>query len=433
MKYYSTRNKSLRVSLKEAVVGGIASDGGLFMPESINPLHASWFSNPPDNLKEIAFDVSRQLVGDDIPFDDLKSIVDKAMNFKVKLVQVEENVWSLELFHGPTLAFKDFGARFLAGLMEYYARDLSKEIIVLAATSGDTGSAVANGFFNKKGIRVIILYPSGRVSPLQEKQLTTLGGNISAWEVNGNFDDCQRLVKEMFLDEELKRKFMLTSANSINIGRLLPQTFYYFYAWSKTGGNAEIVFSVPSGNFGNLTAGVIAMRLGLPVQRFIASTNINDVVPSYLSGATYTPRPSASTISNAMDVGDPSNFSRLLDLYDGSREGMAHDIYGCSFSDAETNDAIRSVLKGNSYLMDPHGAVAYLGLRKYQRMLSNGVPGVFLETAHPGKFHEVVEKSTGQKIDLPIELSSLNKKEKRSTLVSSDFQEAKQLLLKSAN
>lgn len=433
MMFYSTRNKSIRVSLRDAILNGIAADGGLFMPEEIKPLPSSWFRSAPGSLKEIGFDVIHHLVGDEIPSGQLRSIVESTLSFDVGLVPLGNQTWALELFHGPTLAFKDFGARFLAGLTEYYAKGLNKEIVVLAATSGDTGSAVANGFLNKKGIRVIVLYPSGKVSPLQEKQLTTLGGNITAWEVDGTFDDCQRLVKQMFLDSELRKRFLLTSANSINIGRLLPQTLYYFYAWKKVGQDSDIIFSVPSGNFGNLTAGVIARRLGLPVHKFLAATNINDVVPSYLAGADYLPRPSISTISNAMDVGDPSNFIRLLDLYNGSRERMTDDIAGYRFSDPQTKAAMVKVLKEYGYFLDPHGAVAYLALLKFREESGGARAGVFLETAHPAKFFEVVESTVGRALELPESLKSLHAMEKISTRVSARFEDARELLLRTAS
>jgi threonine synthase len=429
MKYYSTKNRLLRVSLEEAVLNGIAADGGLFMPEQVNNLPPEWFSKPPSSLQQISFEVARQFIDDDIPEKDLQSIVERSINFELKLVEVGPLTWAMELFHGPTLAFKDFGARFLAALMEYYAKGQDREVVVLAATSGDTGSAVASGFYNRKGIRVIILYPSGKVSPLQEKQLTTLGGNITAWEVDGTFDDCQRLVKQMFLDAELKKKFFLTSANSINIGRLLPQTFYYFFAWSQLARYGAPVFSVPSGNFGNLTAGVIAKRMGMPVAKFVASTNTNDVVPVYLKGDAYSPRPSRATISNAMDVGDPSNFSRLLDMFGSSREHMTADIVGYSFTDTETRQAMKSVLTSSNYLMDPHGAVGYLGLMKFKSEFKTNAPGVFLETAHPAKFLEVVEPVIGKQLELPEALERLRDRQKRSTLVSGSFEEAKQLLL----
>jgi len=428
MNFYSTKNKSQAWSFKDAVIQGLAPDGGLFMPEKINPFPKDFFSNThKKSFADLSFEVARQLIGDEIPADVLRGIVDRTVNFDVPLVQLDPNVWAVELFHGPTLAFKDFGARFLAGLMGHLAQGQQREIVVLAATSGDTGSAVANGFYNVKGVRVIILYPSGKVSPLQEKQLTTLGGNIVAWEVQGTFDDCQRLVKQLFLDEDLRMKYLLTSANSINLGRLIPQTFYYFYAWAQLSRfNKPVVVSVPSGNFGNLTAGVIAKRLGLPIDKFIASTNVNDVVPEYLSRQVFTPRPSKQTISNAMDVGDPSNFARLLDLY--STADMKVDIVGKSFTDQETRDTMRSVYKKYNYMLDPHGAVGYLGLRQFLDECGGEVTGMFLETAHPGKFSEVVEDTLGEKMKLPESLESLKGKKKQSVQVSSRFEDVKELI-----
>jgi len=423
MRFYSTRNKSEFWNFRDAVVQGLAPDGGLFMPETINPFPASYFESIQErSFAELSFDVARQLLGDALPVDVLRQIVDRTVNFDVPLVKIEPNVFAMELYHGPTLAFKDFGARFLAGLMGHFAQSQDREIVVLAATSGDTGSAVANGFLNVPGVKVIILYPSGKVSPLQEKQLTTLGGNITAWEVQGVFDDCQRLVKQMFLDEDLRKKYLLTSANSINLGRLIPQTFYYFYGWAGT--KASVV-SVPSGNFGNLTAGILAKRLGLPIDKFIASTNVNDVVPAYLVSNVFNPQPSKQTISNAMDVGDPSNFARMLELYHG--EPMKKDIVGYSFSDEQTQEAIKIVYKQRKYILDPHGAVGYLGLKKY--LEGKDRVGMFLETAHPGKFSEVVEETLEMKLKLPEALESLKAKKKESIRVSNKFEDAKALLM----
>ncbi|HZY78704.1 MAG TPA: threonine synthase [Cyclobacteriaceae bacterium] len=422
MKFYSTKNRSDLWSFRDAVVQGLAPDGGLFMPEQITPFPKEYFETiDKKSFAELSFDVATQLLGDSLPSDVLKQIVDRTVNFEVPLVKIEPNVFAMELYHGPTLAFKDFGARFLAGLMGHFAQSQGREIVVLAATSGDTGSAVANGFLNVPGVRVIILYPSGKVSPLQEKQLTTLGGNITAWEVKGVFDDCQRLVKQMFLDEDLRKKYLLTSANSINLGRLIPQSFYYFFGWANT--KASVV-SVPSGNFGNLTAGILAKRLGLPIEKFIASTNVNDVVPAYLVSSVFKPQPSKQTISNAMDVGDPSNFARMLELYSG--KSMKGDIVGYSFGDEHTQEAMRSVFKKHKYIMDPHGAVAYLGLKKYLDG-KEGV-GMFLETAHPGKFSEVVEETLQMKLKLPEALESLKTKKKESIVVGNKFEEVKALL-----
>lgn len=429
MRFITTKDKSANWSFKDAVIQGLAPDGGLFMPERITPLPSSFFKNLESrSLPDMSFDVASQLIGDSLPADVMKSIVNRTLSFDVPLVKVEEDIYSLELYHGPTLAFKDFGARFLANLMSHFAKGLNKEIVVLAATSGDTGSAVANGFYNVYGVRVIILYPSGKVSPLQEQQLTTLGGNITAWEVQGTFDDCQRLVKAAFVDDELRKHLFLTSANSINLGRLLPQAFYYFYGWSRMNKNKPVVVSVPSGNFGNLTAGVLAKRLGLPIQHFVAATNANDVVPEYLDKKVYKPRPSTSTISNAMDVGDPSNFARLMELYSNDHGSISQDITGYRFSDAETRAAMNAVLKKN-YLLDPHGAVGYLGLKHYLSSHS-GEHGFFLETAHPSKFVEVVEETTGHKVEIPERLAVLQSRKKQSTLVSTSFEEAKQRLLK---
>lgn len=433
MKFYSTRNKADLWSFKDAVVQGLAPDGGLFMPERIDPFPKEYFDSIADkSLAELSFDVAKQLLGASLPDDVLRSIVDRTVSFEVPMVKLEPGVWSLELYHGPTLAFKDFGARFLAGLMGHFAKGQKREIVVLAATSGDTGSAVANGFLNVPGVRVIILYPSGKVSPLQEKQLTTLGGNITAWEVKGTFDDCQKLVKQLFLDEELRNKYLLTSANSINLGRLIPQAFYYFYGWaqlSKLG--KPVVISVPSGNFGNLTAGVLAHRLGLPVSKFIASTNVNDVVPAYLASRVFSPQPSKQTISNAMDVGDPSNFARLVDLYANDHASIKKDIIGYSFGDEHTRDAMRTVYNRYQYTLDPHGAVGYLGLKKYLSESGKDVHGLFLETAHPGKFSEVVEETLQLKLQLPPALQSLKGKQKESVAISSNFADAKNWLVKS--
>jgi threonine synthase len=430
MKFYSTRDKTGFWSFRDAVIQGLAPDGGLFMPERIDPFSHEYFQNLHNkSFPELSFDVAKQLLGDTLPDDVLKDIVDRTVNFEAPVVKVEPGIWSLELYHGPTLAFKDFGARFLAGLMGHFAKSLDREIVVLAATSGDTGSAVANGFLNVPGVRVIILYPSGKVSPLQEKQLTTLGGNITAWEVKGTFDDCQRLVKQLFLDADLRKKYLLTSANSINLARLIPQTFYYFHAWAQLSGfNKPVVVSVPSGNFGNLTAGILARRLGLPISKFIASTNINDVVPAYLASRVFSPQPSKQTISNAMDVGDPSNFARLMDLYHNDHSAIRKDIIGYSFADEHTKDAMRSVFRQFQYMLDPHGAVGYLGLKKYIGESSADVTGLFLETAHPAKFKEVVEETLEKKVLLPKALEELVDRRKTSVVMSNSFEGAKELL-----
>ncbi len=430
MNYYSTNNKNLKVSLREAVIQGLAPDNGLYMPESIPTLPASFFESLSQlSFQEIGFQVAKNLIGQDIPTNELKRIVDHTIQFDAPLVEIEENVFSLELFHGPTLAFKDFGARFLSGLLGYFANQQDKEITILVATSGDTGSAVANGFFNVPGTKVIVLYPSGKVSDIQEKQFTTLGGNITALEINGTFDDCQRLVKLAFMDEDLKKKLFLTSANSINIARLIPQSFYFFHAFAQLNGKQnEIVFSVPSGNFGNLTAGIFAKRMGLPIHKFVAATNENDIVPTYLKTKIFSPRPSVQTISNAMDVGNPSNFARMLDLYQNDFSGLSDDIVGYHYSNDQTSDVINEVFERTEYTLDPHGAVGYLGLRDYQRT-SPRTLGVFLETAHPAKFIDVVQNAVGQTIEMPSRLKVFLTENKKSIKMNNSFDELREFLL----
>jgi threonine synthase len=365
MNYYSTNNPTHKVSLKEAVLKGLAYDNGLYMPEAIPVLPKSFFDLLPEkSFQQIAFEVANAFLKDDVPTAELKRIIEHTISFDAPLIELEKNVFTLELFHGPTLAFKDFGARFMSQLLGYFAKEEKREIVILVATSGDTGSAVANGFLGVPGTKVVVLYPSGKVSDTQEKQFTTLGQNITALEVDGSFDDCQRLVKEAFLDEELTTKFFLTSANSINIARLIPQSFYYFYAWSRLKEKSNVVFSVPSGNFGNLTAGLIAKRMGLPIRHFVASTNINDIVPEYLRTGHFNPKSSQSTISNAMDVGNPSNFARMMDLYQNDHEKLKSDVLGFDFSDAETQTTMCEVFARSKYIIDPHGAVGYLGLKK---------------------------------------------------------------------
>ena len=430
MNYYSTNNKNTRVSLSEAVIQGLAPDNGLFMPVTIPELSDEFFRTlHKKSFQEIAFEVAANLIGDDLPKKDLERIVEHTIQFDAPLVEVEKNIYSLELFHGPTLAFKDFGARFLSGLLGYFASQQKKEITILVATSGDTGSAVANGFLNVPGTNVIVLYPSGKVSLVQEKQFTTLGGNVRAIEVDGTFDDCQRIVKQCFLDKELNQKIALTSANSINIARLIPQTFYYFQAFAQLKDVRNIVFSVPSGNFGNLTAGLLAKKMGLPIKHFIASTNVNDVVPEFLKTGQFTPRPSVQTISNAMDVGNPSNFYRILDLYNGDFKTLSQDITGYSFTDEQTNDAMRKVYSENKYVLDPHGAIGYLGLKEYANVNTTGT-GVFLETAHPAKFQDVVSAALGESISLPESLEKFMTGKKSTILMSKEFDDFKSYLLR---
>lgn len=411
---------------------GLAEDGGLFMPDHIPQLPDSFFSQIHTlSFSEMAFEVSKALLQGAIPDHDLKKIVDKAISFDAPLKAVSPGVYALELFHGPTLSFKDFGARFMAQLMGYFAQHRDKTLNILVATSGDTGSAIAQAFLKVPGIRVWILYPKGKVSWSQEKQLTTMGHNVAALEVEGTFDDCQALVKQAFSDPSLRQKLALTSANSINIARLIPQTFYYFYAYAQLKDRSlPLVFSVPSGNFGNLTAGLLAKRMGLPVSRFVAATNDNDTVPNYLDTGVFEPRPSKQTLSNAMDVGNPSNFARMLDLYKHHWEKMALDIFGVSFTDSQTESIMREVFAKHGYLLDPHGAVAYLGLITFLAQHPGKANGIFLETADPAKFADDVERITGQKAPIPDRLKAMLSKEKQSITISSQYEELKALLLK---
>lgn len=430
MRFYSTNNRNSKVSLRDAVIRGLAPDDGLYMPETIACLRDSFFKDiGRKTFNEIAFEVADTLLQGEVPEKELHRIIDHTIQFDAPIVEVEENVFSLELFHGPTLAFKDFGARFMSQLLGYFAQQQEREIVVLVATSGDTGSAVANGFLGVKGVKVVVLYPSGKVSEVQEKQFTTLGQNITALEVDGTFDDCQQLVKRAFQDEELRSKYFLTSANSINLARLIPQSFYYFYAYAQLQHrNLPFVFSVPSGNYGNLTGGLIAKRMGLPVERFIVATNANDVIPKYLETSVFMPRPSTQTISNAMDVGNPSNFARIVDLYDGNYERIKRDVVGYSVSDLETVEAMRNVFKERSYALDPHGAVAYVGLKRHLENTSPSSVGLFLETAHPSKFLDVVEKSTGTKIELPQRLQKFMIGVKSTIRMSSGYSDFKSQL-----
>ena len=436
-RFYSTNNTSLTVSLQEAVVKGLAEDKGLFMPEKIEKLPQEFFDTIGTlSFPEIAYTVAEAFFGSDIEADELKKIVNETLSFDTPLVEVEDRIYSLELFHGPTLAFKDVGARFMSRMLAYFIRkeQNTEPVNVLVATSGDTGSAVANGFLGVEGIRVFVLYPKGLVSKIQESQFTTLGQNITALEVDGTFDDCQRLVKSAFLDEELNRKMRLTSANSINVARFLPQAFYYFYAFAqlrsmqpkRSAEELETVFCVPSGNFGNLTAGLIAKRMGLPVKRYIAANNRNDIFLQYLKTGIYTPKPSVATIANAMDVGDPSNFVRVLDLYGHSHDAICREISGVSYTDEEIGDAMRLCLKENNYLTDQHGACGYLALKSGLTETENGI---FLETAHPAKFKETVENIIGQPVEIPEKLQAFMKGTKQRTAMSSDFETFKTYLM----
>ncbi len=434
MKYYSTNKQSQSVSLQEAVVKGLASDRGLFMPEAIKALPSSFYDHIEDlSFQEIAYRVADAFFGEDIPADTLKDIVYDTLNFDVPLVKVEENIYSLELFHGPTLAFKDVGGRFMARLLSYFIRkEGQKDVNVLVATSGDTGSAVANGFLGVEGIHVYVLYPKGKVSEIQEKQFTTLGQNITALEVDGTFDDCQALVKSAFMDKELNDHLLLTSANSINVARFLPQAFYYFYAYAQLkkmgqADNKKVVVCVPSGNFGNITAGLFGKQMGLPVSRFIAANNKNDIFYQYLQTGKYNPRPSVATIANAMDVGDPSNFARVLDLYQESHEAICRDISGTTYTDEQIRETVKTTYQQTGYLLDPHGAC---GFRALKEGLKEGEVGVFLETAHPAKFLETVEDIIAHKVTIPAKLQEFMKGEKQSLPLSKEFADFKAYLLK---
>lgn len=431
MKYYSTNRQAGDVTLEEAVVKGLASDKGLFMPREIKPLPASFFEGIDRmTFREISCHVADAFFGEDIPSGTLEEIVYDTLNFDAPVVKVKDSIYSLELFHGPTLAFKDVGARFMARLLGYFIRkEGKKQVNVLVATSGDTGSAVANGFLGVEGIRVYVLYPKGKVSEIQEKQFTTLGENITALEVDGTFDDCQALVKNAFMDEELNVHMQLTSANSINVARFLPQAFYYFYAYAqmkKLGKADRLVVSVPSGNFGNITAGLFGKRMGLPIRRFIAANNRNDIFYQYLKTGKYTPRPSTATIANAMDVGDPSNFARILDLYKGSHEAICAEISGAAYTDEQIRETVRNVYNKTGYLLDPHGACGYRALAED---LNPDETGVFLETAHPAKFLQTVEGIIEKEMRIPEKLQEFMKGTKQSVPMGKDFASFKTYLL----
>jgi threonine synthase len=433
MQFYSTNDPSHKASLSEAIFRGLPADNGLYMPERLDPLPQEFFNELPYmSFAEIGYRVSRHLLSDDVPDADLKALVYDAVNFPAPVIKLDEQRQVLELFHGPSLAFKDFGARFMSRLMGYFNKGNDKELVILVATSGDTGGAVAAGFYQTPGIEVVILYPKGKVSLLQEKQLTTLGHNINALEVDGPFDDCQAIVKKAFLDQQLRKEIRLSSANSINISRLIPQTFYYFEAYKQLGAKGDpVVFSIPSGNFGNLTAGLLAKRMGLPVSHFIAATNQNDVVPEFLESGMYSPRPSVATLSNAMDVGAPSNFARMLNLYGhingmdplspSTHAGMRETITGYAYDDASTEHAVREVKDRFGYVIDPHGAVGYLALTEWQKSHPN-TRGVVLETAHPSKFKPDVERILGHEIDVPKRLSELENLEKVATPMSTAYE-----------
>jgi threonine synthase len=438
MKYYSLNKRAPIVDFKEATVQGLAPDKGLYFPESIPTYEIDFFeeiNNYTD--EEIGLKILKPYVGDTIQEHDLKKIISEAINFEIPLIRINENISSLELFHGPTLAFKDVGARFMSRCLGYFVKNNSvtehgtshRKITVLVATSGDTGGAVANGFYNVDGVEVIILYPSGKVSSVQEKQLVTLGNNIHALEIKGNFDDCQQMVKQAFSDKELNEKMFLTSANSINVARWLPQQLYYFYAWKqwKDKSNPPVI-SVPSGNFGNICAGILASVSGLPVKHFIAACNANNVVPEFLKTQNYLPKKAVATISNAMDVGDPSNFIRILELFHNSFVDLKNKLSSVSISDEETRQTIKDVFEKENYLTDPHGAVAYTALQKYLET-HPGQKGYILETAHPVKFYDVVEPVINQQVPIPDNVKAILHKQKVSVLMNPDFEELKNYLL----
>lgn len=428
MKYYSLNHNAPKVSFEEAVIQGLATDKGLYFPESITPLALDFFENI-ENLSnaEIAFEAIQQFVGDEIPAETLKQIIAETLCFDFPTVKVEDGIYALELYHGPTMAFKDVGARFMSRCLAYFNKDQKdSKNTVLVATSGDTGGAVASGFLGVQGVEVVILYPSGKVSDIQERQLTTLGQNIKALEVDGVFDDCQDMVKKAFLDESLKHK-NLTSANSINIARWLPQMFYFFFAYKQLKSqNKPLVFSCPSGNFGNICAGIMAKKLGLPIEHFVASTNVNDTVPRFLEKGNYDPKPSKATISNAMDVGNPSNFIRIQEMYNNDLAAFKKDFSSFAYTDDETLEAMKLIYKTDGYIAEPHGAVGYLGLKNELKNHPNAI-GIFLETAHPIKFLDVVEPVLNIKLPIPTQIESVLNKEKVSVKIKT-YEELKAFL-----
>ena len=429
MDYYSLNKKAPSTSFKNAVVKGLAPDKGLYFPESITPLPSSFFENIEHfSNTEIAYEVIKQFVVPEIPENVLKQIIDETLSFDFPIIKFNDNISSLELFHGPTMAFKDVGARFMARCLGYFNKNNNEEVTVLVATSGDTGGAVANGFLGVKGVNVVILYPSGKVSDIQEKQLTTLGKNITALEVDGVFDDCQDMVKQAFLDEELTSNMQLTSANSINVARWLPQMFYFMFAYKQLKSKYDnIVFSVPSGNFGNICAGMMAQQLGLPINHFVASNNANNVVTEYLTTQLFQPKSSVATISNAMDVGNPSNFIRIQEIYKNNFKELKNNLSSYSFTDAETKKAMLEIYKDFNYIADPHGAVGYLGAKHYLKKTPEA-HCVFLETAHPTKFLDIVEDVIKTSVQLPEQIKSVIGKEKASIKIDA-YKDLKNYLL----
>ena len=427
MNYYSLHHTSPKTTFKNAVVQGLAKDRGVYFPEKITPLSNDFIENITKySNHEIAYEVIKQFVGDEIPTKKLKEIIAATVSFDFPLVKIDDHIASLELFHGPTMAFKDVGAKFMAQCLEYFNQGNEEEITVLVATSGDTGGAVANGFLGAKGVNVVILYPSGKVSDVQEKQLTTLGQNITALEVDGVFDDCQEMVKTAFLDTNITKK--LTSANSINVARWLPQMFYFFFAYKELQKkNKKLVFSVPSGNFGNICAGIMAQKLGLPIEHFVAATNVNDTVPNYLIDGVYNPKPSKATISNAMDVGNPSNFIRIRELFNNDLKLLKRTFSSYSFSDTETRATMKEIYRNTGYVAEPHGAVGYLGLKKYG--LKENEYGIFLETAHPVKFLDVVEATLPVQVKIPEQIQKVINN-KKVALQIADYEGLQSFLLK---
>ena len=430
MQYYSTNNQSPKVDFKQASINGQAPDKGLYFPEQIPVFPKGLIENINSySNEEIAYQVIKPYTGTSIPEEELRRIVSETINFNIPLVKVTDAIFSLELYHGPTLAFKDIGARFMSRCLGYFVKGLSKKVTVLVATSGDTGGAVANGFYDVDGIEVVILYPSGKVSSVQEKQLTTLGKNIHALEVNGSFDDCQQMVKQVFTDEELNKKLFLTSANSINVARWLPQQFYYLFAykqWAQK--NNPPVISVPSGNFGNICAGILAHVSGMPVKHFIAACNANDIVPTFMQTEKYQPKKAVATISNAMDVGNPSNFIRILEIFHHQFADLKNILSSCSITDDETRRTVKNIYQTQGYLLDPHGAVGYLALEQYLQN-NPAEKGIILETAHPVKFYDVVEPVIGEKVSIPATVQQQLLLEKKSTKIEAEVDLLKQFLL----
>ena len=441
MNYYSTNKNAPIADLEKAVVKGLAEDRGLYMPDHINTLPKEFFDDIATlSFQDIAFNVATAFFGEDIDGDALQDLVYDTLRFDCPVTKVNDRIYSLELFHGPTLAFKDVGARFMARLLQYFIRreGTTEQVNVLVATSGDTGSAVANGFLGVEGIHVYVLYPKGKVSPIQECQFTTLGQNITAIEVDGVFDDCQRLVKSAFMDEALNKHMKLTSANSINVARFLPQAFYYFNAYARMkqqNKGDELVVCVPSGNFGNICAALFGKRMGLPIKRFIAANNANDVFYQYLQTGIYSPKASIQTLANAMDVGDPSNFARIIDLYsqagtytqEETHRLILNDISGCTYTDDQIRESMRQCYEQNGYILDPHGAC---GFRALTEQLQPGETGVFCETAHPAKFKEKVDEILGIDVAIPDRLAAFMRGEKKSVSLSSDYNDFKQFLMK---